>query len=90
MSAVIEPPNVVDVPAIVIASSANLAIGISSLSISATITAANPSVTASASRVAAFIVPLELMFPLAVMLAVTLNESLMVTNAVSFERISGV
>ena len=40
VSAVIEPPNAVDVPAIVIASEANLAIGISSLSISATMVAA--------------------------------------------------
>ena len=60
---VIEPPNSVDVPAIVIASSANLAIGISSLSISATMTLANPSVIASASNVLAFIVPLALMSP---------------------------
>ena len=71
---VTEPPRVTEPPVfspspavIVTASSANLAIGISSLSISATMIAANPSVTASASKVAALIVPLELMFPLAVM-----------------------
>jgi len=65
---VIEPPPVNPVPAVTVtASSANLAIGISSLSISATMIPANPSVIASASNVPAFTIPLALMFPLAVM-----------------------
>ena len=67
---VIAPPPVIPVPAVTVtASSANLAIGISSLSISATITAANPSVTASASNVPTDNVEVDepLMFPLAVM-----------------------
>ena len=64
---VIAPPPVNPVPAVTVtASSANLAIGISSLSISATIAAANPSVTPLASNT-----PLALIFPLAVMLVVT-------------------
>ena len=64
---VIAPPPVKPVPAVTVtASSANLAIGISSLSICDTIAAANPSVTAFASNV-----PLALILPLAVILVVT-------------------
>ena len=61
---VIAPPPVKPVPAVTVtASSASLAIGISSLSISATMAAANPSETAVASNLAAKIVPLALTSP---------------------------